>query len=344
MSVSPYSPVRDHESKSDPHPQYLKSANVTQFALKSDLAIAVRKFAVPIVREIVPKVVGPIANQSKPVKGEKGDKGDKGDTGESGGGPHTHPISEVVNLQTTLDGKALSSHSHPISDVTNLQSSLDGKAASSHTHAQSAVTNLVSDLDGKAASVHTHAQSDVTGLVSALAGKANSSHTHPQSDVTNLTTDLAGKASTGHTHAGLPVMGRIPSDIAQSSNVTFSNLFTQAVLASEIWSFEAIIYFTSAAITTGLVAQCDSPASPTFGQCAMCVEETVTVGRYLPAAFNATMIGTAAVVSPAINVAWISGTLENGANNGNLVVKFRSEANGSAITVKRGSWCRFFKH
>lgn len=51
-----------------------------------------------------------------------------------GGGPHTHPISDVTNLQTTLDGKAASSHSHVIGDVTNLQSSLDGKASSSHTH------------------------------------------------------------------------------------------------------------------------------------------------------------------------------------------------------------------
>ena len=38
---------------------------------------------------------------------------------------HTHAISDVTNLQTTLDGKAASSHTHAISDVTNLQTSLD---------------------------------------------------------------------------------------------------------------------------------------------------------------------------------------------------------------------------
>lgn len=42
---------------------------------------------------------------------------------------HNHTISEVTNLQTTLDGKAASSHSHAISDVTNLQTSLDSKQA-----------------------------------------------------------------------------------------------------------------------------------------------------------------------------------------------------------------------
>jgi len=62
---------------------------------------------------------------------------------------HTHAISDVTNLQTTLDGKAASSHTHAISDVTNLQTTLDGKAASSHTHAISDVTNLQTSLDGK---------------------------------------------------------------------------------------------------------------------------------------------------------------------------------------------------
>lgn len=42
---------------------------------------------------------------------------------------HNHTVSEVTNLQTTLDGKAASSHSHAISDVTSLQTSLDSKQA-----------------------------------------------------------------------------------------------------------------------------------------------------------------------------------------------------------------------
>lgn len=47
---------------------------------------------------------------------------------------HTHAISEVTDLQTTLDGKAAAEHTHDISDVTGLQTALDGKAASTHTH------------------------------------------------------------------------------------------------------------------------------------------------------------------------------------------------------------------
>jgi hypothetical protein len=78
-----------------------------------------------------------------------------------GGGPHTHPISDVTNLQTSLDAKAASSHSHAISDTTGLQTALDGKASSSHTHAQADITNLTSDLAGKAAASHTHNASDI---------------------------------------------------------------------------------------------------------------------------------------------------------------------------------------
>lgn len=376
MEISPLVVLKKHERAINPHPQYLTANDARNlFADKSDLATVVRKIAIPVVKEIAPTVVKTNGN----TKGDKGDpgapgqqgiqglQGEQGEPGEDGGSaPHTHPISDVTNLQSSLDGKAANSHAHPISDVTNLQTTLDGKAASTHSHAQSDVTGLVaalsgkastvhvhvindvtnlqSTLDGKAATAHGHVIGDVTGLQAALDGKAALSHTHAQSDITGLVAALAGKSDTSHTHAGLPIMARIAADIAQSSNVTFSNLFTRAILAGEIWSFEAIIYFTSAAATTGLVVQVDSPTSPTFGQCSMCAQETVTVGRYLPAAFNATMIATAAVISPAINTALVSGTLENGANGGNIVIKFRSEVNASAITVKRGSWCKFFKH
>ena len=46
---------------------------------------------------------------------------------------HTHTISQVTNLQSTLDGKAASSHTHPVSQISDLNSSWDAllKAAPS---------------------------------------------------------------------------------------------------------------------------------------------------------------------------------------------------------------------
>ena len=44
-----------------------------------------------------------------------------------GGYSHTIDVSDFVN-------KSVASHTHPISDITNLQSTLDGKASTSHSH------------------------------------------------------------------------------------------------------------------------------------------------------------------------------------------------------------------
>lgn len=59
---------------------------------------------------------------------------------------HTHSISNVTNLQTTLDGK------QPKGDYATskaLTDGLAGKANTSHTHAVADVTNLQTALDGK---------------------------------------------------------------------------------------------------------------------------------------------------------------------------------------------------
>lgn len=155
----------------------------------------------------------------------------------------------------------------------------------------------------------------------------------------------AAYAAAAHTHAGLPVLARLAADAAgNSSNVTFTSLFTVPVLAGEVWSVEAVIYFVSAAATTGLVLQLDTPGSPAFTQLVLDTQETAIAGRYVPSAANAALVGTAAVASPAVNVAYLTGTVENGANAGNLVLKYRSEVNASAVTAKRGSFARFTKH
>lgn len=57
---------------------------------------------------------------------------------------------------------ASESHTHSISNVTNLQSTLDGKATSK---------DLTDGLAGKANKAHTHAVADVTGLQTTLDGK-----------------------------------------------------------------------------------------------------------------------------------------------------------------------------
>lgn len=85
---------------------------------------------------------------------------------------HTHSISNVTNLQSTLDGKqpkgdyatskaltdglagkANTSHTHPISQITNLQASLDAKTNDATlqvdlTAIRESITNVSSKVDG----------------------------------------------------------------------------------------------------------------------------------------------------------------------------------------------------
>lgn len=66
----------------------------------------------------------------------------------------------VLNKPTTF---APSAHTHAISDVTNLQTTLNGKAALSHTHVQADITDLTVYIDGGAANTVYAAYATVDG-------------------------------------------------------------------------------------------------------------------------------------------------------------------------------------
>lgn len=136
---------------------------------------------------------------------------------------------------------ATKSHSHAISDVTGLQSSLNGKAATSHTHAVSDVTGLQNALDGKASSTHTHGMSDVTGLQDALDAKADADAI-PSSCVTYAETlptasdgapgcvIVTGATSETQTKGHVYSLLRNEQSITRDLNVSFStNTFTSGV-------------------------------------------------------------------------------------------------------------------
>lgn len=117
---------------------------------------------------------------------------------------HTHTVSQVTDLSTTL-AKYL-----PLSGGT-----LTGKVTGTITQADAATkatndgsgkniattyatkTELSDGLATKAASTHTHTTAQVTGLDAALAGKAATNHTHTIANVTDLQTTLAGKQDVG---------------------------------------------------------------------------------------------------------------------------------------------------
>lgn len=86
-------------------------------------------------------------------------------------------------------------HGHAISDVVDLQTTLDGKSAVGHTHVEYSLATHNHDLDYSPI-VHNHTTGDVDGLDLALAGKASSVHTHFAADVTDLTTEVQSVVTT----------------------------------------------------------------------------------------------------------------------------------------------------
>lgn len=75
-----------------------------------------------------------------------------------------------TETDTKLNGKANSTHSHSISNITNLQSTLNGKSGTGHTHDDRYYTEseMNTKLNSKANSSHTHSIGDVTNLQSKL--------------------------------------------------------------------------------------------------------------------------------------------------------------------------------
>lgn len=134
-------------------------------------------------------------------------------------------FNKLKNLFATKDEMSTKSdktHTHSISDVTNLQSTLNGKASTSHgTHVAYSSTNPTMDGTASVGSASTVARSDhkhptdtsraaqtsLDSLEEVVSGKANIGHTHTIANISNLQVALDGKAASGHTHSIANVSG-----------------------------------------------------------------------------------------------------------------------------------------
>ena len=124
---------------------------------------------------------------------------------------HQHAISDVTNLQTTLDGKAddadLTGKANS-TDVylktetyskTEVNTSLTGKSDAGHTHAYASLTAIPATFTP---STHSHAIADVTNLQTTLNGKSDTNHTHTYASLTSIPTTFTPATHT-HTEADL---------------------------------------------------------------------------------------------------------------------------------------------
>lgn len=96
--------------------------------------------------------------------------------------------------------------------------------------------------------------------------------------------------------------------------------------------------YTAASATTGLQLSVNGPASPTFMRAIGTIFSSTTaplVGAI--GAYDAPIAGTASGGATALPFE-LAGTLSTGAAGGTLSLRFRTEVNGSAVTILRGSW------
>ncbi|EAX73971.1 hypothetical protein TVAG_549960, partial [Trichomonas vaginalis G3] len=89
---------------------------------------------------------------------------------------HTHSISEITDLQETLNSKSAVGHTHTIANITNLQETLNSKSDVGHTHTIANITNLQETLNRKSDVGHTHTSSEITDLNVSLEKKADKTY------------------------------------------------------------------------------------------------------------------------------------------------------------------------
>jgi hypothetical protein len=84
-----------------------------------------------------------------------------------GGGPHTHPESDVVNLVTDLDNKSDDGHTHAQSEVTGLVTALAGKEpANSNIQAHVTSAHAPSNAQKNSDILKAEIEAKLTGVIS----------------------------------------------------------------------------------------------------------------------------------------------------------------------------------
>jgi hypothetical protein len=139
-------------------------------------------------------------------------------------------------------------------------------------------------------------------------------------------------------------LGRLHAPLSTASASSWSTVFSLAIAPQQCLSFQAWLYFSAAAPSIGLVTTLAGPAGPAAVIHNLLTSESLTSVRNLTAtAYDTPLRGTGSA-GDSLLLAQVSGTVENGSNGGNLLLRFRSEVAGNAVTLARGSWWQVLLH
>ncbi len=130
-------------------------------------------------------------------------------------------VDAIDALETVASGKADKVHGHAISDITNLQSTLDGKAASSHgTHVSYSTTAPVMDGTASAGTASTVARSDHKHPVDTSRASKSEFDSHNGDTTKHITSTERTNWNAAKTHAD---SAHAPSNAEKNQNA-FSNI------------------------------------------------------------------------------------------------------------------------
>lgn len=143
----------------------------------------------------------------------------------------------------------------------------------------------------------------------------------------------------------MPVMPAITADVADSTSATLTDTgMAFPVSAGRMYYFRAHALYTSAASTTGLALAVDVPAAPTAFTATATGAVSSTVGT------DAEEVDTTGTDSeqmtfsaaPAVGIghAIVEGFVRPSVA-GEVKIQFNTEVNGSAVTVKAGSFIEY---
>lgn len=143
--------------------------------------------------------------------------------------------------------------------------------------------------------------------------------------------------------------GAIAEFIRKAADQVIANalatVFTKAILANEIWEFEAVIIF-SHTVATGVGISVIAPAGASVawgvvGQSGTSTDTSANIGAWDTGAGNA-IIGIHTGNSN-FGIAVIKGLVANGATPGDILIRVDSTADGGTFTVKDQSFAKYHK-
>jgi hypothetical protein len=156
---------------------------------------------------------------------------------------------------------------------------------------------------------------------------------------TVLQNDGSGTLSWATPAASINTVRKTADQSTSSTNYGDVTGLSFAAAANTDYAFEFNIVFSTAATTTGLGLTMNGPAGANAVTYKSEIATTTAAEQTLFAtAYSASNLTTSIDTANANRIGRITGVIRNGATAGTVTVQFRSEVNGSSVTIRDGSW------